>query len=172
VELQAAFAHLSRPPPDWESEGRLLMRRLLFECPLAACALFPGAREAVEELACRGHRLCLASNAHSLHCEGVLIGCGLRHHFICAFGPDLVNCAAKSVEFYRRICAHVGVRPDQALVVEDSASPLALAQAVGLRTIFVDHGDSRDQPAIEPDAHIHSLSDLPSAVALLTGVRD
>ena len=165
VELGAAFAHMKMRPPDWETEGRLLMRRLLFESPLRACALFPGAREAVEELARQGYRLCLASNAHSLHCEGVLIGCGLRQHFICAFGPDLVNCATKSTEFYRRICDHVGVRPEQAVLVDDNGLPLAMASRIGMRTILVEQGHSRGGPQAEPDARIAAIAELRGVVA-------
>ncbi|MBM3472409.1 MAG: HAD family hydrolase [Armatimonadetes bacterium] len=168
VELGAAFAHMRMRAPDWEPEGRLLMRRLLFECPLGACALFAGAREAVEELALAGYRLCLASNAHSLHCEGVLIGCGLRQHFICAFGPDLVNCATKSAQFYRRVCNHVGVRPEQGIPVDDNGLPLAMASSLGMRTVFVEQGHSREVPQTEPDARIASIAELPSVLDALT----
>jgi len=158
VELEAAFEHMGLAPPDWQTGGRLLMGRLLYECPLHACALFPGAREAVEALAAAGHRLCMASNAHSLHCEGVLSGCGLRNHFICAFGPDLVNCATKSPDFYRRLCAHIGVHPEQAIVVDDNAAPLAMAAEIGLRTVLVGAGGGA------PDVRIVSLAELPDLV--------
>jgi FMN phosphatase YigB (HAD superfamily) len=172
VELGAAFVHMGMEPPEWESEGRLLMRRLLFECPRAACALFPGAREAVEKLARQGYRLCMASNAHGLHCEGVLIGCGLRQHFIYAFGPDLVNCATKSVGFYRRICDHVGVRPEKAILVDDNGAPLVMAAGMGMTTIFVEPGHSRDAPQTEPHARIASIAELPSVVnALIEGAK-
>jgi len=172
VEFEAAFRHMSRTPPDWESEGRLLMRRLLFECPLKACALLPGAREAVEELARQGYRLCLASNAHSLHCEGVLKGCGLRQHFICAFGPDLVDCATKSAEFYRRICEHIGIRPEQAILVDDNGVPLGVAHGIGMGTVFVEQGHSRDAPNREPDARIGAIAELPIVIAELSaGIR-
>ena len=167
VELGAAFAHMGMEPPEWETEGRLLMRRLLFECPLGACALFPGAREAVEELARQGYRLCMASNAHSLHCEGVLIGCGLRQHFICAFGPDIVDCPTKSVEFYRRICDHVGVRPERAILVEDSGAPLAMARSIGMRTVFVEQGHSQEALQTQPEARITAIAELPEAVRRL-----
>jgi HAD superfamily hydrolase (TIGR01509 family) len=171
VELDAAFAHMGMTPPDWESEGRLLMRRLLFECPLRACAPFPGAREAVEELARQGYRLCLASNAHSLHCEGVLTGCGLRQHFVCAFGPDLVNCPTKSPKFYRRICEYVGVRPEQAILVDDNAVPLAMARSIGMSTVFVKHEQTREAPGIEADVRIAGIADLPGTVEQMTGNR-
>jgi HAD superfamily hydrolase (TIGR01509 family) len=168
VELGAAFEHLGKPPPDWETEGRLLMGRLLYECPLHACALLPGAREAVEALAQAGYGLCMASNAHSLHCEGVLSGCGLRNHFICAFGPDLVNCPTKSVEFYRRICTHVGIPPEQAVLVDDNAAPLAAAAGIGMTTILIGQAHARELPAIEPNARLAALTDLPGVVARLT----
>ncbi len=167
VELYAAFAHLGLTPPDWESEGRLLMRRLLFECPAASCTLFPGAREAVEALAAAGYRLCMASNAHSLHCEGVLTGCGLRGHFICAFGPDLVNCATKSAEFYRRLCAHVGVRPAQGILVDDGLAPLAMAAETGMRTVLVDRTHPGEGGAAVPDETLGDIAELPAAVARL-----
>ena len=169
IEAEAAFAHMGLEPPPWETEGRLVHRRLLFECPAGACALFAGAREAVLELAGQGHRLNLASNAHSLHCEGVLSGAGLRQHFVHAFGPDLVNCAAKSAEFYRRACAHVGVKPEQAILVDDNGSPLAMAQEVGMRTVFVDQWRSRELPDRAPHATVGSVAEVPRAIAALAG---
>jgi HAD superfamily hydrolase (TIGR01509 family) len=159
VELEAAFAHVGLAPPDWETEGKPLMRRLLFECPREACALLPGAGEAVERLAAEGYRLCMASNAHSLHCEGVLSGCGLRGRFVYAFGPDLVDCATKSPEFYRRACARVGVRPEAAVVVDDSGLALAMAAEAGMKTVLVGDGPGA------PDGRIASLGELPELLA-------
>jgi FMN phosphatase YigB (HAD superfamily) len=168
IEFEFAFQHLGRTPPPWETEGRLVHRRLLFECPAGVCTLFPGAREAVSDLAAQGYRLNLASNAHSLHCEGVLAGARLRPCFVHAFGPDLVDCAVKSVAFYRRVCEHVGVRPEQAILVDDNGGPIAMAKEAGLRTVFVKQGHSREHPTEEPDAHIASIAELPAAVARLT----
>ena len=107
VNLETSFRHMGHEPLPWDPEGRRLNRRLLFECPAGVDTLFPGAREAVEELASRGYRLNMASNAHSLHCEGTLAGAGIRQHFVHAFGPDLVGLPVKSVEFYRRMCEYV-----------------------------------------------------------------
>ncbi|MGQ9731616.1 MAG: HAD family hydrolase [Candidatus Zipacnadales bacterium] len=164
IGFEAAFRHMGLKPPPWENEGRLINRRLLFECPAATCTLLPGAREAIQALTAAGYRLCLASNANSLHCEGVMHGCGLRQHFVCTFGPDLVDCATKSVEFYRRVCAYIGVHPAQAIVVDDDMGALAFAHEAGLMTVCVGQASLRERAIFEPKARITSLRDLPDIV--------
>ena len=167
VNLEGAFRHMGREPVSWDGEGRLLNRRILFECPARVDTLFPGAREAVRTLHARGYRTNMASNAHSLHCEGTLAGAGLRSYFMLAFGPDLVDRPVKSTEFYRLICAYVGVRPENAVVVDDNGDALAMAAEAGTRTIFVDQGHSRHPPLTEPDAVVNAVGELPEAVARL-----
>lgn len=169
VEFEAAFAQVGMQPPEWDCEGHLLMRRLLFECPVAACTLIAGARETVEELAKKGYRLCLASNAHSLHCEGVLIGCGLRQHFICAFGPDLVDCPGKSPTFYKRICQHVGVKLHQAILVDDNIEPLKIAASLGLKSVLLDPQPNSTMETEPLSATIGAINELPIVLSRLVG---
>ncbi len=163
VEL---FKYMGLEPPSWD-DGIRLTRRLAFECPAGVNTLFPGAEEAVRELAEAGFRLNLASNAHSLHCRGVLVGTGLTPYFACAFGPDLVDLPRKSVEFYRRISAYVGILPQQAIVIDDNGPPLEMARQAGARTVLVDQGHGREAPTAEPDAAVDSIKDLPAAVYAL-----
>lgn len=163
VEL---FRHTGLEPLPYD-EGQRIARHLAFECPAGIDALFPGAREAVQELALAGFRLNLASNAHSLHCEGVLAGAALRRYFVHPFGPDLVDLPDKSVEFYRRLFDYVGVPPEQAIVIDDNGEPLAMAKEAGARTVFVDRRHAREQPIASADAAITSIADLPAAVEKL-----
>ncbi len=167
VNLEGAFGHMGRELISWEDEGRLLNRKLLFECPARVSTLFPGALETVVALSKRGFRMHMASNAHSLHCEGTLAGAKMREHFVLAFGPDLVNLPVKSSEFYRRACAHVGVLPEQAIVVDDNGDALAMAAKAGARTVFVDQGHTVHPPTTAPDATVASIADLPAAIASL-----
>jgi len=160
VEL---FRHMGLEPLPWD-EGNALARRLAFECPAGISTLFPGAGKAIEELAAAGYRLNMASNAHSLHCRGLLVGAGLTPYFACAFGPDLVDLPDKSVEFYRRIFAYVGLPAEQAIVIDDNGEPLAMASEVGARTILVDHGHGREVLAVEPDLVLDSIAELPAAI--------
>ncbi len=163
VEL---FKYMGLQPPSWD-EGIRLTRRLAFECPAGVSTLFPGAAEAVRELAEAGFRLNLASNAHSLHCRGVLVGTGLTPYFMCAFGPDLVDLPRKSVEFYRRVFAYVGIPAEQAIVIDDNGPPLDMAREVGARTVLVDQGHAREAPTAQPDAAVDSIRGLPAVVFAL-----
>jgi phosphoglycolate phosphatase-like HAD superfamily hydrolase len=163
VEL---FKYMGLEPPSWD-DGIRLTRRLAFECPAGVNTLFPRAGHAVWELSEAGFRLNLASNAHSLHCRGVLVGAGLTPYFVCAFGPDLVNLPDKSVEFYRRIFAYVGTTADQAIVIDDNGPPLDMAREAGARTVLVDQGHGRETPRVEPDSAVGSISELPAAIFAL-----
>ena len=163
VEL---FKHMGLEPLPWP-EGNQLARRLAFECPAGVNSLFPGAGEAIEELAAAGYRLNMASNAHSLPCRGVLVGAGLAPYFACAFGPDLVDLPDKSVEFYRRIFAYVGIPAEQAIVIDDNGEPLAMAREAGARTVLVEHGRESEEPLTEPDASVASTAELPGMIGEL-----
>jgi HAD superfamily hydrolase (TIGR01509 family) len=132
-----------------------VQRMALSECD----ALFPGAVEAVRELRERGARVHLASAHQSLYLADALRGTGLEPLVETLFGPDLVDCAKEGPEYYRRVFATCGIRPDQAVVVDDQPVCLDWAEEAGARVI---------QACLRPDSVpefptvLRALPDLPA----------
>jgi HAD superfamily hydrolase (TIGR01509 family) len=121
---------------------------------------YPGAAEAVSDLHRMGFSLFTASGEHSRELDGYLRGMGIRQHFEVLYGPDLVNAAKYSVEYYRRIFVHAGIAPRRALVVDDKLRHLAWASELGARTCLV----GAPGQSLKIDLVVSALADLPSLV--------
>jgi len=122
-------------------------------------AAMPDAREAIRLLSSQGYRLHTASGSCSREMAGYLEGLGVRHYFGRPYGADLINAFKQEPQYFERIFADSGVRPTEALVVDDSAQALRWARQVGARTILVSSSLPPEQDTIP---HIGSLTELPA----------
>ena len=98
----------------------------------------PGARELVARL--RDHRpirLGLASNSPRFLVDAALATAGLVDTFDAIVTCDDVEHAKPAPDIYLEICRRLGVRPADALALEDSGSGVAAAKAAGLTCIAV-----------------------------------
>ena len=122
-------------------------------------AALPGAVEAIRLLYRQGYALHTASGSCSLELAGYLEGLGVRHCFGRLYGADLVNAFKEGPEYYARLFADVGVQPEMALVVDDSAEALDWAARLGARTVLV---SSSPHPETGTTPRLKSLAELPA----------
>ncbi len=140
------------------------------EClDLAYCALgwitrrihaaLPGAVEAIHLLHRQGYVLHTASGSCSLELAGAFEGMGVRHCFGSLYGADLINTFKEGPEYYAHLFADVGIQPEEALVVDDSAEALDWAARLGARTVLV---SSSPHPETGTSPRLKSLAELPT----------
>lgn len=101
-----------------------------------------------------------ASGEHSRDLAGYMTALGIRDCFVTFYGPDLVGVPKESSRYYERVFAHAGVDPANALVVDDSASRLAVAAPTGARTVLC------GRPAEASSRH-EQISGLPELLQVL-----
>ncbi len=120
-------------PADPEEEARRMRRKALHEC----CATFPGAQQMLQRLHGRHAPIHMASGNDSEHLRYAMKGAGLLDYFDRLYGPDLVDCAKEGPEFYERILAHMHLKPQDALFIDNDPAAIGWAQSVGAQAIQV-----------------------------------
>jgi beta-phosphoglucomutase-like phosphatase (HAD superfamily) len=150
------FASRLGQPPD---RGPALMDELIGEMQAGLrrdVAGRPGAIELVERLRGRA-RLGLASNSPRRLVDAALATARLSDAFDAIVTSD--EAAFKPApDIYLLVCERLGVSPEDALALEDSASGIAAAKAAGLTCIAVPQFAEIDVSAA--DRVIDSLEDL------------
>ena len=117
----------------------------------------PGAVELVERL--RGRiPLALASNSSSDIVRTALATARLSDAFDAIVTADDVAAGKPAPDIYLLACERLGVRPEDALALEDTASGIAAAKAAGLACIAVPQFAETDVSAA--DRTIDSLEEL------------
>ncbi|GLW64964.1 hydrolase [Actinomadura rubrobrunea] len=104
---------------------------------LDACVpLMPGAKELLAELRDAGVPAALVSSSHRRLIEPVLDAVG-REHFAVTVAGDEVTRTKPDPEPYLTAAARLGAEPRRCVVLEDSPSGLAAAEAAGCVTVAV-----------------------------------
>jgi phosphoglycolate phosphatase len=139
---------------------------------LRACqggAIYPGAREALQDLHQAGVRLHMASSHESRYLMAAMHGAGLDTLLDSFFGADLIDCAKEGTEYYCRMFESCGIRPEQAVVLDDGVDCLKWAQESGARVIQVRL--RQDPPAQEFDSVLTDWRALPPMMAALANTQ-
>jgi len=122
-------------------------------------AVLPGAVEAIQTLHAQGYPLHTASGAASIEIAGYLQAAGVRSCFGRCYGADLINTFKQGPTYFERLFADLGLRPTEALIVDDGVDVLRWAAQVGARTLLVGIKRRADEQVI---ACIRSLAELPT----------
>jgi HAD superfamily hydrolase (TIGR01509 family) len=117
----------------------------------------PGAVELVERLRNRVP-LALASNSSRNLVDTALLTAGLADAFDAIVTADDVQHPKPAPDLYLLACERLGVRPGEALALEDTATGIAAAKAAGLTCIAVPQFAETDASAA--DRIIDSLEEL------------
>jgi beta-phosphoglucomutase len=121
----------------------------------AGNALYPLAAACVRGLSAR-FSLAIASGSLRHEIQTILTGGGLLDAFPIIVGADDVTAGKPAPEPYLRAVALLGVKPADAVAIEDSRWGLESARAAGLRTIGIT--TTYPAPALVPsDAVVDSL---------------
>jgi HAD superfamily hydrolase (TIGR01509 family) len=128
---------------------------------IAAQAVLPGVREYVDEARRLGLRLGVASSSDRRWVEGHLERLQLRERF------DVIRCAddVPSVKpdpaLYRAVLDAMGVRPEDAVALEDSPNGVLAAKRAGLACVAVPNPLTARLDLSAADLRLASLAELP-----------
>ncbi len=139
-----------------------LAKRLQFDALIQTNAALQGAMECLQSLFEAGARTQIASAWDSDYLLAALMGAGLESYTESKFGPDLVDCAKESVEYYRRIFDAVGCRAEESVVVDDSPAALDWAEEAGARVVQALTSPRAGDP--EFPTVIRKLAELPQII--------
>ncbi len=158
-------ASLGFTPPY---EAVQFARDVQYEALCRCDALYDGAAEALAEAADRGYPLVMASANESEFLEAALKGAGIAAHFsLPHFGPDTIDCAKEGPEFYQAIFESLGIRSQDAIVVDDKIECLTWARDLGTATL---HANLHDRDADGDSGH-SAFSHWNHFLPLLDGIH-
>jgi len=140
-----------------EEEERLLRRD--------GAPAMPGALEVVRELAGRGLALGVASNCTSSYLEHMLDGLGVRPFVTAALCRESPGIASKG-DMLERLLERFGTR--SVVMVGDRASDRDAAWENGIPHVHCAFGFAQGDEAVEAEARIGALAELPALLARRT----
>lgn len=108
-------------------------------------------------------KLAVASSSRPGWATGHLEGRGLLHYFEFVLHAGDVANAKPDPELYTMSAERLGVRPENALAIEDSVNGLAAAKAAGLHCLVVPNPMTKGMDFSLADVRLESLEDLPLA---------
>ena len=117
-------------------------------------------------------RKLIFTNADAPYAERVLAARGLDNLFEDIFDIHRMQHVPKpAVESYDNLCAQLDINPARALFVEDSVHNLLPAKALGMTTIWLNHGTEPDSGDTEEfvDHEIADLNDWLSSIHTIEG---
>jgi FMN phosphatase YigB (HAD superfamily) len=133
-----ALFRLTNTPEPPQSEITDLARELPELCTQQCNALFPESKSVVEALAGAGYLLGTVSNVRETQARGTLNGGGIRAHFtLPLYGVDLMGIFGKSEDYFERLHDLMHLTPAECLIVDDLASVIVAAKAVGFKTAHI-----------------------------------
>ena len=127
-------------------------------------SLYPGALDAIDDLAARGHRLAVATNAGTGYMNHILDYFEIRGRFeaaLCAGGEGTHD---KS-ELIEMVLSGLSVEPGRSVMVGDRMSDMLAARRSGSRAIGCTWGFASRGELEEADRVIDRFEELPDAVA-------
>ena len=126
----------------WAEQKRRLAREIVAEAPI----VFEDTREAIERLRRAGLRLAVGTAASPESARASLARLGAGNVFAPIVTAADVARGKPDPEVYLRAMRDAGVRPDEAVVIEDSRTGLAAAVASGAFTASVRTGEPSESP--------------------------
>ncbi len=132
--------------------------------------LYPGAMQAVTDLAGRGYGIGICTNKPEALADQLLRALGVRDAFAALVGADTLPVRKPDPEPLRETARRLGGDPAQTLLVGDSDTDRNTARAAGVASVLVTFGPSgEDMAALDPEALLHDFADLPDLVTALLG---
>jgi len=133
---------------------------------IAAQSVRPGVRERIEEAAALGLALGVASSSDRAWVHGHLGRLGLLHHFQAIRCREDVPRVKPDPALYRAVVDSLGVRPDEALALEDSPHGVLAAKSAGLACVAVPNALTARLDLGHADLVVGSLADVSLAVLI------
>jgi HAD superfamily hydrolase (TIGR01509 family) len=148
--------------------GRPLDRESIREIRRQRCAellstqpILPGVQNYLADAKQLGLRLGVASSSSRDWVVGHLTRLDLIPYFDCIKCSEDVPRVKPDPALYRAVIDALGLRPDQAIALEDSPNGVAAAKRAGLFCVAVPNPLTRQLPLAHADLLVSSLADLP-----------
>ena len=173
LAIRATAASVAEPMlkrlvcPAFDYHGvRALRRRIMEEyVDIHGIDPKPGMIETLCAIRERGLRIGLATATPEPRARKYLRMVGAEQYFDAVTCADMVEHGKPAPDIYLLACARTGVRPSEALAVEDAPSGIRSAHAAGMRAVLI---PDRDVPGEEITALCHAvMPDLPSVLSLM-----
>jgi HAD superfamily hydrolase (TIGR01509 family) len=123
--------------------------------------VLPGVREYVLDAKRLGIKLGVASSSSRWWVAGHLERLGLIEHFDCIRTRDDVTHSKPDPELFLSAAECLGLRPEEAIAIEDSPNGVTAAKRAGLFCVAVPNLVTRELPLEHADLVLTSLAELP-----------
>ena len=133
---------------------------------ILAQPVLPGVEDYIADAKRLGLRVGLASSSDREWVVGHLTRLGLHAHFDAMKTLEDVERAKPDPALYVAALDALGLRPDEAIALEDSLNGVRAAKAAGLFTVAVPNPITRLLDFAEADLRLDALSDLPLEMLL------
>lgn len=143
-----------------------VQRRQRCDALIAQQAVLPGVHDYIAAASQQGLALGVASSSSRAWVHGHLTRLELQQHFGCIKCRDDVTHPKPDPALYRAALEALGVRPDEALALEDSPNGVLAAKRAGMYCIAVPNPLTRQLPLDHADLQLPSLAALPLAQVL------
>lgn len=127
-----------------------------------------GSPELVRALARRGYRMAVASSSPMYEITEVVTALGLDGCFEFLISGETVEHPKPAPDIFLQAAAHMGVQPEDCIVIEDSSNGVRAAKAAGMTCIALRNPDSGNQDLTPADIIIDALGDALHQIAGLT----
>ena len=151
-----------------DREAVRLQHRQQCDALIAAQAVLPGVHDYIADARRLGLQLGVASSSSRAWVHGHLTRLELHQHFVCIACRDDVPRTKPDPALYQAALAALGVRPEEAIALEDSPNGILAAKRAGLFCVAVPNVLTRQLPLDHADLQIPSLAALPLSELLRT----
>ena len=131
--------------------------------------VYPGVLEALASLRSRGHRLYLATAKPHSYATKITAHFGLASFMTSEFGPELDGTRNWKGDLLAYALEQTGETATQSVMVGDRHHDMGAAEEVGMASIAVRWGYGSADEWVGATTQIDGATELPSAVAALTG---
>jgi HAD superfamily hydrolase (TIGR01509 family) len=128
---------------------------------IAAAAVLPGVHDYIADARRLGLQLGVASSSSRAWVSGHLARLELHQHFVCIACRDDVPRTKPDPALYHAALAALGVRPEEAIALEDSPNGILAAKRAGLFCVAVPNALTCQLPLHQADLQIPSLAAFP-----------
>lgn len=125
--------------------------------------LYPGARDAIEQLLDLGFRLAVCTNKPAALAEVLLRELAIRDSFGSLIGADSLPVRKPDPRPYHAAVEAAGGEPARSFLIGDTETDRRTASAAGVRVALVAFGpEGKAISRLQPDALLHHFADLPN----------
>lgn len=135
---------IGRADADAVSDVLTRYLRAYDAAPCVLSRLYPGASEVLDGLAAQGIALAICTNKPAAITAHVLAALGVAQRFGCVVGGTEGVPLKPAPDMLMRALAGLGARPEEAVMVGDSAADARAACAAGTRVVLLRHGYGQD----------------------------